>query len=66
MLISGEIILVLNCNLVGINIKVGEYILGCFDLVNGINWNCGYYYDVSEVVEFVKMVMFEEFVVFVK
>ena len=64
--ISGEIILVPNCNPVGTNIKAGEYTLGRFDPVNGTNWNRGYYYDASEVAEFAKTVTSEESVASVK
>lgn len=64
--ICGEIILVFNCNLIGINIKVGEYMFGRFDLVNGINWNRGYFYDKGSVEFFVNIVIFEEFIVGIK
>lgn len=60
--ICGEIILVFNCNFIGINIKVGEYILGWFDFVNGINWNCGYFFDKDVVEYFVKIVICEELI----
>ncbi len=50
--ISGEIVLVPNCNPVGTNIKAGEYTLGRFDPVNGTNWNRGYFYDPEKVHQF--------------
>lgn len=64
--ISGEIILVPNCNPVGTNIKAGEYTLGRFDPVNGTNWNRGYYYDANEVTAFANTVTSEESVASVK
>ena len=54
--IHGSVTLVPNCNPVGTNIKAGEYTLGRFDPVNGINWNRGYYYDEEDVVNFADQV----------
>ena len=50
--LKGEVILVPNCNPVGTNIKAGEYTLGRFDPINGINWNRGYYFDQQLVERF--------------
>ncbi|MDC8830726.1 succinylglutamate desuccinylase/aspartoacylase domain-containing protein [Alteromonas gilva] len=58
--VSGEIILVPNCNPVGTNIKAGEYTLGRFDPVNGTNWNRGYYYDEQQIQLFAQSVTDEE------
>ncbi len=58
--ISGEVILVPNCNPVGTNIKAGEYTLGRFDPVNGTNWNRGYYFDQRNVESFAQEVSPED------
>ncbi|MEM0912058.1 MAG: succinylglutamate desuccinylase/aspartoacylase family protein [Pseudomonadota bacterium] len=50
--IFGSITLVPSCNPVGTNIKAGEYTLGRFDPVNGTNWNRGYFFDESAVLQF--------------
>lgn len=54
--ITGEVILVPNCNPVGTNIKAGEYTLGRFDPINGTNWNRGYYYNQAVIEEFANTV----------
>ena len=64
--IRGEIILVPNCNPVGTNIKAGEYTLGRFDPINGINWNRGYYFDEELVARFAESVAQDESVSSVK
>lgn len=64
--LCGEVILVPNCNPVGTNIKAGEYTLGRFDPVNGTNWNRGYFYDPTLVMEFAQSVQNDEPVATIK
>ena len=64
--ICGEVILVPNCNPVGTNIKAGEYTLGRFDPINGINWNRGYYFDSDLVERFAESVSDDESIESVK
>ena len=64
--LKGEVILVPNCNPVGTNIKAGEYTLGRFDPINGINWNRGYYFDQELVEQFAESVEQDESVDSVK
>ncbi|MFT6733553.1 MAG: putative deacylase [Polaribacter sp.] len=52
--IKGDITLVPYANPVGCNHKNGEYTLGRFDPITGVNWNRMYYFDKSVIEPFVK------------
>jgi hypothetical protein len=52
--LAGDITLVPYANPVGCNHKNGEYTLGRFDPITGINWNRMYYFDGSYIDDFVK------------
>lgn len=49
---NGEITLVPYANPVGCNHKNGEYTLGRFDPITGVNWNRMYHFDASGINEF--------------
>jgi len=51
--VCGDITLVPYANPVGCNHKNGEYTLGRFDPITGVNWNRMYYYDESTIDAFV-------------
>ncbi len=52
--IQGEITLVPYANPVACNHKNGEYTLGRFDPITGVNWNRMYYYNADFIIDFVK------------
>lgn len=53
--VAGEITLVPYANPIGCNHKNGEYTLGRFDPITGVNWNRNYHYNESDYQQFVKM-----------
>lgn len=50
--LNGDITLVPYANPVGCNHKNGEYTLGRFDPITGVNWNRMYHFDESAIVSF--------------
>ncbi|MBA6364967.1 succinylglutamate desuccinylase/aspartoacylase family protein [Colwellia sp. BRX8-8] len=52
--INGDITLVPYANPVGCNHKNGEYTLGRFDPITGVNWNRMYHFDESSIKPFVR------------
>lgn len=58
--INGDITLVPYANPVGANHKNGEYTLGRFDPITGVNWNRMYHYDESQIDRFVETLTSED------
>ncbi|SEK98459.1 hypothetical protein SAMN05216262_104166 [Colwellia chukchiensis] len=52
--LNGDITLVPYANPVGCNHKNGEYTLGRFDPITGVNWNRMYHYDDTNIAAFAK------------
>jgi len=52
--INGDITLVPYANPVGCNHKNGEYTLGRFDPITGVNWNRMYHFDADIIKPFVR------------
>jgi len=58
--VLGDITLVPYANPVGCNHKNGEYTLGRFDPITGVNWNRMYHYDEAKITAFAHRVSDEE------